>query len=343
MRPVFLWLCFSWTACSINDVPLQGLACPCATGWACESHVCVPSGVGCGGPGAEPGSLVFLDFSQRWTTPNTVRVQWTLQSYDDASHYELELAANRKALIAREDVRTIDGTINPELSRVALARTRSDSDLVDATTATGLLPDMPYAFRLLAFDTAGGVSCSDIVSTFTPSDALDEIVLAELGTIESGFMLPECLATDGAHRYEYACERTETSDIATCDTIVEAGVECWENIRLIDASHDVRTMSDGDFASAFLEIEMSLEDLQDAYWLEPAVQPAGRADYQTVVTMRSDASVETLQLPLRNLVSTEGAGLLNRAALGDEVVGFRVGTSAAHGSKLAIYRAAIRF
>jgi len=340
-------------ACSVEPVPLEGLECPCATGWTCDpgTNTCVQGEVGaCGRPGAEPSTTITVsEFRSDWSTLNQVRFTWAADGDDDLFEYEMHIAESDTALANGEVLRTVTATENPELARSFLPFTGS-ADAVLSTIVRNLDGDTRYAARLVAVDSSGRVSCSESVG-FRTNPPLSSPGVPLANESHDGDVLPWCLplvtdssrAAGGEAFFEYHayCDATAGS---VCDEPAMTGTSCWENLRISGLDEPVRGMSQGDFLLAFFEVDVAIENSDNGYYADLGLTLESGFYIRGGYTLVADGEYHTYQIPLTDIEGVDSAPTeMTLDSLAGGIRGFRVGTRWAHGATVRIDNAAIRW
>lgn len=324
--------------CTVPNVDLEGRPCPCLSGWQCDesSQTCIreasetSSGVaeGSGSSGEaststseavttepaetteSPASEAFevLAFSADWSTPQSVHWVWELAGDEaDFRAYELWVATSAEALTG-EDVLVFDREVNPELGRFSLANTNR-VDLVVATISDGLLPGTEYYGQLHVLDTAGGRSVSPNVAvrptTAEPTSSLT--IFSDDDPFSPGSALPGCLArsevapSEGTHHFELTLECSSEGD-PVCAPTEKPELECFENLRLQNLERAEATIGGGDFAEAFVELDVAIVPPDDnpahGWWSDISIQHGGMWPGARGITLRADGMYRRYQIPL---------------------------------------------
>ena len=342
--------------CILDPVDFTGLSCPCAEGWLCDetTNTCVQTLDDiCGRSGADPGVVDVSTLRVDWTTPNQARLAWEAANVDALFTYEVDIAASEQALVAGELLRTVDSEENPELARGYLPNTSDLNDVLE-TTLRELDPDTAYWLRLVAIDTSGGVTCTNIAPARTSPAAVEELPMAQeapeganpLPTCVELVDSPETAATGSAHwEHTVRCEET-APDVGTavCTDPANPFPRCWENVRIQGVDYPI-SLTESEFQHAFLEMKVEIVDTDDGFWGELGLTTRGTDTSETFIkarlTLPSSVGYQRYQIPLRILRS--GGTWLTAELLARGVRGFRVGTLWRDGATVRVDDAAIRW
>lgn len=310
--------------CVIDDIDQTGKACPCAGDYTCDalSMTCRrgPGSVGGGDGGTSmPGEGVIkvADLKVAWTTPNTIRWEWTPSSTapDQLLRYELVVGTNMADIATRAGgVQVFTDKQNPELGRYYLPRT-GGQDTVVFTMSDGHQPATTYYGQLTAIDTGGKTTVTNIAAAKTadpPTSSID--VFTDNPT--KGYSIPAgvvWLTTppnhSGAGHYQF-------------DVGCDAGTQtCFDNLRRQDLQIGLGGISQGSFlTTAFVEVWVATDGMFTPYWCDLWLSLDGcGADclyHYSAWTMRNDGKYRVLQVPLRALMGTNGAMTFDKLALG---------------------------
>ncbi|MGH1344258.1 MAG: hypothetical protein ACRBN8_22055 [Nannocystales bacterium] len=364
------------TGCPVPELDLEGRPCPCLGGWQCdaETQTCIreaseASGVaestsspgtgttasttGTTQVGAEsstgtPPQSAFevVSFSADWSTPQSMHWTWELEGdEEDFRAYELWIATSAEALEAGDAI-VFDRDLNPELGRYSLANT-DGVDLVVGTISDGLQAGTEYYGQLHVLDTAGGRSVSSNVAvrstTAEPTSSLS--LFADDTPFPPGFPLPECLGrtdmapSEGTHHFELLMECLPDG-MPACEPVAEPGPECFENLRLQDLGLGPVDIGGGDFAEAFLELDIAIVPPDDSpahgWWSDLSLQGSEGWPGLRGVTLRADGEYRRYQIPLTQIWATheEFDGVIQ---------GVRVGSQWRRGAVIRIDQISVRW
>jgi len=278
------------TAC-VTPIDLAEKRCPCAPGWLCAPLIdrCVES----------PCAVAPAAFRAEWATTNTIRYRWSPAG--DRSkfvRYELHLAASA-AQIGTSAEQVFGPAQNEELGSFALPFTSGTNDLVEATHATGLMPQTSYAAQLWVYDSALCVAKSDAIAITTKPDLPNEVVIyRDAPPAGAGYAPPsfrDVADQTGPGRH---LEWMPSQD----PTCVEA--VCGNNLKVRSFAVSLAHLRAGGFANAMLELRISNDGTSFATfartWLVfgPGCSEIFRLEPMTIP--RSIAYT-TLQVPLTGL------------------------------------------
>ncbi len=313
--------------CSVPNIDLEGRPCPCLGGWQCEAETqtCVrgagensgtAQGSSTGGEtsaesstGTPPQAAFDIEtFSADWSTPQSMHWTWELRgAEEDFRAFELWIATSADAL-EQGDVIIFDRDVNPELGRFSLANTNG-VDLVVGTITDELLPGTEYWGQLHVLDTAGGRTVSPNVAvrptTAEPTSSL--VIFTDDDPFPPGFSLPACFSrsaavpSEGTHHFEFLVE-CASDGIAACEPVSESAPECFENLRIQGLERPAADIGGGDFADAFLEIDIAIVPPDDApahgWWGDISIQTSEGWRGLYGVTLRADGEYRRYQVPL---------------------------------------------
>ncbi len=306
-----LALALAWGAagCVIPVLDTTGRACPCSPGFVCDDGVCAPCTVGEGRE--DPGAAVHVaGLKGAFATPNQVRWGWT-PSGDSSQLRSYSLVLGR----TEADVRGCTGSAelwtakrNPELGAYFLPRTMVQ-DPVAATTTDLLDAGTEYFAKLVAADTSGNLSVSNIAGQRTGDPPLHEELLLGDDCPQpqpQGFR-PTSAAHGGDAGWAYTLECT--------------GTDCFQNVtcNYPGAGVPLRDLTLGRFTNAFLEVAVADESTVPSYWSNLGLafgQPCGVFAchfFFEAWTLPATGRYRVMQVPLRVMVGFDGGTL----ALGD--------------------------
>ncbi len=296
-----LALLFFTCGCSV-EVDLTGVPCdaerPCAPGWSCAGGVCVDCV-----DQDDPTALVRVgELRAEWTTPESIQWRWQVEGDEgDLDHYEVLLGPSAEAVCYRRDtVRVITPDESPELGELSFRMT-SVVNLVDHTITDGLDPSTPYHARLIAIDTAGRRSVSQIAgdSTRAPASSSFPIFTDQLddGWYARGFTR----RVDGSG--SGYLEMTQSCPDGAADCWTNAGLQNDSSPQISDARGTLLTL--GNFENAaFLELTLTTESGVRARYGEVKMAFGEECNlfFLSPFAMRADSQPHKVQVPLRVLV-----------------------------------------
>lgn len=364
--------CALVAACTIDPVDFAEKRCPCDLGFECEvaRDRCVPAGSiarddgstmdsGTDAPvvppdAAGPGRVVIGALRAAWSTPNSIRWEWTVTAGTAADLFEYQLVLGTTAEAAQSgdgaDVWTDDR--NPELGRFLLPR-GSAEDPVTFTTTDELDPDTEYFAVLRAIDTMGAVSVSNVANARTSVTSLRSIdIFGDDWAAATGYYLPSCIsvatsmpASGSAHvEYHHYC----TAMGAACSGDGSMQI-CWENIRRQDLGISTAALTEGGFAQAYLEFSLSHDGMEPTWWSDVQLWVGSGHFTGAPLTYRNDGAYRRYQIKLTALRSTADDRAMTFADFRDGMGGqlpielFWVGAAWWHGSTLRFDDVAIRW
>jgi hypothetical protein len=296
-----------------------------------------------GGADSGNGAIVVHELRAVWSTPNQIRWQWDVAGEEeDFVAYELVVGQSEADVVERaEGTILFDGQRNPELGVLVLPRTFQGL-VVTATTTDLLEPDTVYYAQLLARDTSGAESLSNVALARTNPPPSYEIVLLAEGD-SPGYSVPSTYVVDTVAPYAGA---EHFSYVHTCPE-----PDCWENLQRQGLAFDLSQIREGDFeTTAFLEFATSLQDSIPS-WYGGAQLWFGDADDLTVYAgwqLAPNGEYRLIQAPLAAFVYPGGQGVeddvsLEYPALAAGVTAFVVGGHWSDGATVRVDEARLRW
>lgn len=252
-----------------------------------------------GADGGSGAAVSVTNLRASWGTPNTIRWDWDATGEaDDLLEFELVVGPSEQAVLDADSTTTTwNEAVNPELGRFLLPNA-TDQEPVTFTATDGLLPDTIYHAQLIATDTAGRRTVSNVAAGRTIETPINEIVI--MSDVETaGFSIPDTFvlssarpyAGDASYRYESSCP--------------DQG-QCWENLRRHEIGVDVSAISIGAFAtSAYFEVALAIEGGATPWWCDLwlAYDPDPELlTHYNGWTARADGQYRVLQVPLREFM-----------------------------------------
>ena len=248
------------------------------------------------GPGLDDGAVQVDNLRATWRTPNTIR--WDFDATGDGElllEYELVVGTSE------QDVRDRSGSAvvwtkkdNPELGVFRMPYTGSGDEVVFTTTGE-LQPATEYHAQLIARDTAGHRSASNVaVGSTLPSARVEVVVMADEQPgphAADGYTLTTERPYAGTHAYAY--ESNCSAD------------DCWRNLNWHGLDLDLGAMSEGEYrTTAHLEFALALENAGTEYYCSMWLWYGDPDDNSRVAgyhgwTARSDGEYHVVQVPLR--------------------------------------------
>ncbi len=320
-------------ACVV-DVPesVEGKPCPCpAEGYVCRDDVCVASdGEGPGGGGVGAGSstgsgadclVTAADFRPTWSTPETIRWDWTNQGRaEDFVGYAIVVAGSEEDVASTSgSARVFDGTVNPELAFYIAPREGGPFPVVYSITdgLDPLDPGVPgrgrYFAQLRVTDVHGCVFASDIAQSTTKLAPIDAVTFFDEEWDGQQYGAPLSVV-DGCGWDGGACMQCLASDGCLVDG--------WDELRPVhlDAPFDLGAVPENAFATgqAYLETRIAIVSTTPSYYTEMHLvrhgEEAGDLTFWGIrrLPLRAetpDAVYETIQLPLNGLTLEDGTPL----------------------------------
>jgi hypothetical protein len=296
--------------------------------------------------GSESGggaAISVFDLRAAWSTPNQVRWVWNVQGEEsDFVAYELVIGPSEDEVRERAPTTTVfDGTRNPELGVFILPRT-FQALVVEATTTDLMEPDTVYYAQLLARDTAGAESRTNVAVVRTdPSPSYEIVLLAEGDS--PGTSIPSTYVVDTAAPY---AGTEHFSYVHTCEMAT-----CAENLQRQGLMIDLAEIRQGDYATtAYLEFAVSLQD-SIPWWYGGAYLWYGGEDALTTYSgwqIAADGEYRVIQAPLDEFVYPNEPGeeddeLVPYEALEPGVTAFVVGGHWSDGATVRVDEARLKW
>ena len=300
-------LAFIGCSCAIGPLDSVDKVCPCADDFICDpcENRCVPRGksTNCAWTDDPEAAVQVGVLTVEWATPNQARWSWSLGKNnvpDQFVGYQLTIAQTEEDLLGLTGTaRTVTAAENPELGRYALPRASGD-EVVTGTIVNDLLPDTVYQARLVAIDSIGRRSVSNVASVRTQDPAVLGMATIYSEVLDVGHPLPaEFMQSDTDSFAGSSCYRWQQQD--GCGA-------CWENLRMAGIDVDLSAVTPGAFAnSAYLEFSVALQAETSSYWSEVRLWLKDDQAQQVLATFApitypavGDGVVyRTYQLPLR--------------------------------------------
>ena len=291
--------------------------------------------------GLHPGeaAVEVANLRASWGTPNAIRWDWDAEGEPDALlAYELWVGPTEADVLERSAAaRQWTEAENPELGRFLLPRTGGEDPVVFTVTDEHE-PDTILHAQLVAIDTAGNQTVSNVAAGRTTQAPVGEIVImADVDTagipIPDDFVLVQerPFAGTSAYRYQEACG---------------GPAECWENLRRQEFAIDLSSVSGGTYATtAYYEVALAVENATTPWWCDlwlwyDGSSPDLIAHYDGW-TARADGNYRVLQVPLR--VFEIGGEPVPFEELAKGLYGFSVGCSWTDGAIVRVDELRIRW
>lgn len=318
------------------DLDLSDKPCPCAPGWLCVSGLCV------NGSDGQPGRITVGDLRSDWQTPNVIHWRWSIAGDPtDFAELQLVVAETQEDVLERgPTARVFDQESRPALGAYYRRRTGGDDDAVESVHTDGHEPSTRYFAQLVAFDTGGHITRSNVAMVTTQAPPIDGLVLFDDGERIGGYGLP-------ADSWAVSDERPFAGERhLTYTHPCPSGAACYDNARRHDLGLGPLAYSGGTHALAYLEMRVAIDGTVAADWCEiglhlTRVEGGGRDNFglQPVVPL-ADGEYHLLQVPLTAL----GSGRLTyERATATTVDGFRIGCNFVAGTRVHIDEVAIRW
>ncbi|MEM1031808.1 MAG: hypothetical protein AAGN82_15760 [Myxococcota bacterium] len=289
------------SACVIPDLRATGKACPCGAELVCDpcTATCVPAGSERDNCDSDPLAAVQVtNLIADWSTPNVIRWSWQLGADDVPDQlvgFRLVVATSVAEVMSESgSARVYTNKDSPELRAYYLRHTNG-LDPVISTFSDQLEPSTLYFARLVATDTAGRVSATNVAQQRTQEPAvgsLDVFDGDEVAATQPALDFSTMCATPARGCYSWQCE---------------GDAPCYENLRLRPAAFTLgEHITEGQFATtAFLEVTLEVQGSPSDWseirlWLQAEAGP----HRLNGVTFRGDADLpgpRVYQVPLRVL------------------------------------------
>jgi hypothetical protein len=326
------------SGCVVTPVDPSTKGCPCADGYVCDDGACVacPTGDALDDPAA---GVHVTHLAVAWTTTNQMRWEWT-STGDPASlrGYSLLVGATEADVRGCSNGTTLwSAKENPELGRYYLPRT-GYTDPVIATTIDGLTASTPYFAKLIATDSSGRQSITNIAGESTGD--VPTRTIAVLRDSCPSVWPPDFVqstqkpfASDAGYRYVFSC------------TDVDAG-ECFPNVSCIDdALIQLPDFNAGRLQNAFFEVALAIDSPVPSYWSNLALQFGMCTDCNAVYdrwTLRNGGEYRLMQVPLTAFVHSDG-GAITTDEVATGLHQFIVGGYGPVGTVLWVDEASVRY
>ncbi|MEC7524818.1 MAG: fibronectin type III domain-containing protein [Myxococcota bacterium] len=309
--------------CVLESPPIDGLGCPCTSGWTCVAEQCVPASGPCA-RNAEAGRIAIENLRAEWVTANQIRVAWDAPDISELFAYEVDVASSEVDLWYPERRHVVTSSENPELLRASLPGT-NDGDPVLATTVRDLAANEPYFIRVVAIDRDRGVTCTEALGVSTGPRVRESITLFHDSGPDAAE--PSCLdqvedpsrsrESDTHWAWVAHCREDQT---AHCVPQERPGLSCYENLQVRGLGRDATSLTEVDFDEAFLQVSVAIEG-DHGFWSELGVETAvGDHFILGGLTLVGDGEYHTYQVPLSAMWR------LSYADIRGVINGFRVGT-----------------
>ncbi len=289
------------SACMVGEVDFAGKRCPCPSGWHCDPQQdrCAP-----GASPTEPGppSITVSNLHVGWTTPNWIRWQWDAEGLPDGLlGYELVTGETEADVVSRTGSAVIwTADQNAELGRFLIPAVDGEDPVV-VTLTDGHLPSKQYFGQLVAIDTAGRRSSSNVAGGRTTDPPNSSAVIFsedDVGwSVPPGVELSDRFPYAGTYHYDY---------LRTCASGAPA---CFENPGRQGVERGPFNISLGAFSTtAFIEFALATEGPEISYWSQVRLifSTTDKEIYlYPAWTLRSDGEYHVYQIPLRAFLDGE--------------------------------------
>jgi tRNA A-37 threonylcarbamoyl transferase component Bud32 len=242
------------------------------------------------------GAIRVEELRAQWATPNQVRWAWHAEGDPDALRtYELVTGPSEADVLAASPSTTRwTAATRPELGRFLLPRT-GNAEPVRSTTTSEHPEDTAVFAQLVAIDTAGRRSTSNVASIVTSEAPVGEIVVfADDET--AGFGMPDGFAPARERPFAGTGHLQWRAECPASP--------CWVNLRRQALGISLDAITAGTYSTtAFLELAIAAESSgptwysQVRVWYDPR-SLANVAHYEGI-TLASDGEYRVLQVPLR--------------------------------------------
>lgn len=327
------------------QLDLSNKPCPCAPGFFCVDDLCVP-GLSGGDAGGPAGLIQITGLRSDWQTPNSLHWRWTLVGEQaDFAELTLVIAENEEDLLAQTGTaRVIDRTERASLGVYYRRRTSGEEDLVDSVFTDQHTPNTRYVAQMIATDSLGNTSRSNIApatTTIAPLPGAGLVLFSD--DRPRGYPLPEVppvtLSTEAPHEGTHHIEYVQTE----CP-----GGEplCFENIRWQDLRAGAPAFTGGSFGLAYLEMAVEIDAVEPSFWSEIGINLHVEGPDETWLfkpfVPRYGDGYHIIQVPLR-VLDRGGESLTFEHLAARSVNGFRLGAIFPVRTRVRIDEVAIRW
>lgn len=236
-----------------------------------------------------------------WSTPNAVHWDWDLAGSADLQSFAIVVADSTADLTTCSGSARLFGPAdNPELGYYSFPTVGS---LVRKTITDGHVPDRDVVAQLVAIDTSGKRSVTNVAATRTlPAPGNEIVVFSEEAT--AGYSIPEnvLLSTTAPYAGSYCYE---------CVLACPGGsARCWEWMRRQGIDVDLSAIPADAYDGAFVEVAVSCDGTVHAFYAGLRLM-FGTASSTTLynyepITLRCDGRYRLYQLPIRAFESSMG-------------------------------------
>jgi hypothetical protein len=295
--------------------------------------------------------IVVSELSAEWTTPHQIRWHWTAEGEPDRLlHYELVTGPTREAVLARgPDTQRWTAAVNPELGRFLLPKT-TGVDPVRGTTTDQHAPRMQVFAQVIATDTSGVESVSNVASARTQEPATHEIVVLSEDVLR-GYSIPGGFDPSGAAPYRGGLHYRYDVDCPDGDP------ECWYVLRRqglgVEIDGDLLTRGNYE-TTAYLEVAVKITGATPPWWSEfwiwytdddhdESDADLSRIAVYTGWTLRADGQYHVWEVPLRAFHRWQGQSIPYDEIVAYPLYQFAVSGSWTNGSQIDVDEIRIRW
>jgi hypothetical protein len=211
-------------------------------------------------------------------------------------------------------------------------------DPVNATTIDGLMASTPYFAKLIATDSSGRQSITNIAGESTGEVPTREVVVLR-DTCPSVWppdfqqSTQKPYASDAGYRYVFSC-------------VGEDAGECFPNVACTDdVPIQLTGFTAGRLDSAFFQVALAIDSPVPSYWSNLELQFGTCTDcfgtYQRW-TLRNGGDYRVMQVPLTAFVHSDG-GTITADEVGQGLKQFVVGGFGPVGAVLWVDEASVRY
>jgi hypothetical protein len=237
-----------------------------------------------------PAGLAFIDsFVAGWSTETNIYWTWNVSIDElDFDRFEIVTGPSADAVRARGAGTRVWGPAdNPELGLLVLPT----ADPVTHTITVDHPRGGTVFGQLWVWDTSGGVTVSEPVSTRMLSPSSEVVVFADADT--AGYSLPSSFTRSttnpyaGTHCYAFSCGSSA----------------CFENLRRQDTSVDVSALPAGAYERAFYEFALQIDGMgattEPSYWSDVRLSFSSGSYWKHQWITFPAGGYRVIQIPLR--------------------------------------------
>lgn len=291
------------SACALDDVDYTGKACPCPSpDWVCESDRCAR-------PSASSCALRADDVRIGWTTPHSIRWQWTpVGDLDRLGSYRVRVGLGTGPDDAIGEPAMVTAADNPELGLARIPWTAGE-DPVQGTITTGHEPDQPHWGQLEVIDDTGCVWTSPPQSRATkpepPADRVPMVIFDDDLPAGSWLLPVDATVEEGADSsFDGSLRHLRW---------VQGRASTGQNLQIggLGFPLDVVGVDGVDLQkTAYLEFAVALESNSNSHYsavaLQAAPEASGRHARLVPFTVRADGTYHVVEVALAGMAVDDG-------------------------------------